>query len=123
MTGSAQHIAGHSVYILDSDGSAIGSERDATDLISEAAGTDAQMIAIPTARLDPGFLDLSTRMAGLFVEKLQTYGWRLAFLGDISDHLNRSGALTDWVREVNKGRSPWFVADRSELSAKLEAEG
>ena len=57
MTGSAQRIAGHSVYILDSDGPAIGSERDATDLISEAAGTDAQMIAIPTARLDPSFLD------------------------------------------------------------------
>jgi hypothetical protein len=46
------------------------------------------------------------------------YGLRLAVVGDISELLERSGALRDFVRESNRGRQVWFVADEAELAAR-----
>ena len=50
---------------------------------------------------------------------LATYRLRLAVVGDISRHLAESAALRHLVYESNRGEQIWFVADLSELEAKL----
>ena len=73
---------------------------------------------MPVARLDPAFFDLRSGVAGDIVQKFVNYGLRLAVVGDISESLERSGALRDFVRESNRGRQVWFVADEAELARR-----
>jgi Domain of unknown function (DUF4180) len=40
-------------------------------------------------------------------------------VGDISGALDRSASLRDFVRESNRGRQVWFVADGDELERRL----
>lgn len=74
---------------------------------------------MPASRLDPAFLDLRTRMAGEFVQKVVNYQLRLAIVGDIQAAVEVSDALRDYVREANRGRHVWFVAGLDEVAAKL----
>jgi hypothetical protein len=46
------------------------------------------------------------------------YGLRLAVVGDISEPLADSEALRDFVRESNRGRQVWFVADVAGLAGR-----
>lgn len=48
-----------------------------------------------------------------------TYRLRLVVVGDIARHLSASAALPDLVREANRGRDIWFVADLDDLAARL----
>jgi hypothetical protein len=114
-------LAGTPALLLSAEGAAIGSERDATDLIGEALGVDAQLVVIPAERLSADFFTLSTRKAGLFIQKFTNYRIRLAIVGEIGAHVDASQALADFVRESNRGRSVWFVRDMDELRAKLAA--
>ncbi len=123
MSGHVETVADRNLWFVDEDGAPIGSESDATGLIGDAAGGGAEIMVIPAERLDADFWSLETRMAGLFVQKLLNYNWRVVVLGDIDFHLDRSKALRDWVREANRGRTPWFVRDRDQLAAKLREQG
>lgn len=114
-------LAGVVVLVCDADGPKLDSERAATDLIGEAFGIGARAIAIPVARLGEGFLTLSTRIAGEVIQKFVNYGFQVGFVGDISQAVNASDALRDFVRESNRGCHVWFVADLTELEAKLAA--
>lgn len=76
-------------------------------------------IALPVARLDPGFFSLRSGVAGEVVQKLTNYRLRLAVLGDVAPLTEASTALRDWVREVNRGTTVWFVADLDELAGRL----
>jgi hypothetical protein len=105
---------------LSAEGPPLGNERDASDLIGSLHGSEAQLIAIPVERLDPRFFQLATGLAGAFVQKFVTYGLRLAVVGDIGAFVNRSEALRAFVKESNRGRHLWFVADRNELVERLE---
>jgi hypothetical protein len=105
------------VFFCPPDGAPLGSERDAVDLIGEAA--DADWVAIPAARLDPAFFALSNGMAGAFLQKFVTYGLRVAIVGDIGAHTAASGALRDFVRESNAGERIWFVPSAEALTARL----
>ncbi|WP_018177878.1 DUF4180 domain-containing protein [Jongsikchunia kroppenstedtii] len=104
------------VHHVPADGPLLRTEADATDLLGSTYGTGAEMIAIPVGRLDPDFFDLSTKVAGLFTQKLLNYRMRVAIVGDITPYLARSTALRDYVLESNRGRQLWFVADDRELS-------
>lgn len=121
MSGSPIILAGVTVYLCAAEGPALDGERAATDIIGDSYGCNPAVVAIPVARLGPGFLTLSTRIAGLVIQKFVNYGVRLAFVGDIADALADSGPLRDFVRESNRGRHVWFVADLAELEAKLAA--
>jgi len=109
------------VVILDiePDGPLLGSEADALDLIGRTYGTDTQLIAIPVERLDPGFFRLSTGIAGAFTQKFLNYRFRVAFIGDIAEHLAGSSALRDYVYESNSGNHVLFLPDRSALAARF----
>lgn len=60
-------------------------------------------------------------MAGDFVQKFANYRQGLAVVGDISQALTESSALRDFVRESNRGRHVWFVADEADLERRLSA--
>ncbi|MFI9332473.1 DUF4180 domain-containing protein [Kitasatospora sp. NPDC052868] len=107
------------VLRLTSDGPAIRSERDATDVIGDAFGQGATWVLVPAARLDGDFFRLSTRVAGGIVQKFVTYRIGLAVLGDISAHIAASDALRDFVVESNRGTQLWFLADEEAFGTRL----
>jgi hypothetical protein len=114
-----ESVNGISVGFVDAQGPVLSSEQDALDLMGETYGTDVTLIAVPVERLDPGFFDLSTRMAGHFIQKLQNYQLRLAVVGDLAAQLARSNALRDFVGETNRIGHHLFVADAPALATVL----
>lgn len=114
-----QSLNGARVWLCDADGPALSTGRDATDIIGDAYGSDVVAIALPAARLADEVFNLSTRLAGEFVQKFVNYGVALAIVGDISAHLAASAALRDFVHESNRGRHLWFVSDLEALAARL----
>lgn len=114
-------IEGTRMLRVPAQGTPLGTERDALDLIGATYGQEVDMIAIPIGRLHPDFLRLSTRMAGEFLQKMQNYGFRVAFVGDISTAIAQSDALRDFVRESNRIGRIVFVPDESALLERLRA--
>lgn len=107
------------VAVLMDDGAPLRNDSDAAGLISEAAEYRAHVIAISAKRFDAGFFRLRTGIAGQVIQKFLTYGFRLVIVGDISEHLQESSALRDFVYECNRGSHVWFVADLDELHHRL----
>lgn len=122
MSGALRVLAGQAVLVLDEEGPPIEGGRSAVDLVGKALSIGAGLVAIPTARLAPGFLTLRTRMAGEAIQKFVTYRIRVAIVGDIAGAVAASDALRDFVRESNRGRHVWFVPDLDALAARLAAE-
>jgi hypothetical protein len=114
-------LAGTPALLVSTEGAALDSERDATDLIGETFGTGAELVVIPAERFSADFFTLSTRKAGLFIQKFTNYRIRLVIVGEIGAHVSASQALADFVRESNRGQSVWFVRDMDELRARLAA--
>jgi len=112
-------LAGVKVHLCAVEGGPARSEEAAIEYLSEAWETDAEWIAVPTARLGEDFFHLETRIAGALIQKLVNYGARLAVVGDIGAHLARSKALRDFVYESNKGAYVWFVEDLDVLERML----
>jgi hypothetical protein len=109
------------VLRLESDGPLIRTADDAMDLIASTFVPDgAETVVVPVERLDPEFFRLSSGVAGEVVQKFANYRRRLVILGDVSAFVARSDAFRDWVREVNRGRDVWFVADEAELRERVE---
>ena len=116
-----RELAGTRVLVCGPDGPLLDGEQAAVDLIGDALAADARWVAIPLARLSPGFLDLKTRLAGGVLQKFVNYQRRIALVGDVADAVAGSDALRDFVRESNRGRHVWFVEDLAELETRLAA--
>ncbi|MFJ8792019.1 DUF4180 domain-containing protein [Streptomyces sp. NPDC102462] len=101
------------------DGPLLDGERAALDLIGDALGQEAQLVAVPVERIADEFFRLRSGVAGAVVQKFATYRLRLAVVGDISGHLAGSTALRDFVYESNQGDQLWFLTDPGELDARL----
>ena len=112
-------LGGVVLGLLPADGPLLAGEADAVDLIGQVYGSGVEMLVVPITRLAPDFFHLETRQAGLFIQKLQTYQLRLAFLGDLSADMARSKALHDFVGETNRIGHHLFVPDRAALAARL----
>ena len=108
------------VWMCPAEGEAVRHESDALDLIGNASYQGARWVVLPAERLDDAFFQLHTRVAGDIVQKFVQYGMGLAVLGDISRHTEDSSALRDFVRESNRGRQTWFLADVDELREHLK---
>ena len=121
MSGAPQTLAGVTVFVCPPDGPKLDGERAANDIIGDSYACEPAVVAIPVERLGEGFLTLSTRIAGNVVQKFVNYSTCVAFVGDVSDAVAQSDALRDYIRECNRGRHVWFVADMAELEAKLAA--
>ncbi len=120
MTSAITHeLGGIRILLLAAEGPKLRTVRDATDVMAEAFAQEASCLAIPISRLDNDFFRLRTGVAGEIVPKLSGYGMKAAFLGDISQHVANSDSFRDFVREANRGRDFWFVADLEELGQRL----
>lgn len=104
---------------LDAAGPALGSDRDAADLLSEAFSADATIVVIPVERLDPTFFELRSGLAGGFFQKMQNYDRRLVILGDVSAQTAASQSLHDFVFETNRHGNHLFAPDREAMLARL----
>lgn len=120
--GEPRTLGGVLVYVCDGRGPPLASERDAADIIGDAFGSGAKVVVIPIERLGPGFLTLSTRIAGEVIQKFVNYGFRVVFLGDVSAAVAESRALRDFIHESNRGRHVWFVTNVLALESRLAAE-
>ncbi|MBA8944893.1 MULTISPECIES: DUF4180 domain-containing protein [Streptomyces] len=110
---------GVTVLVCDADGAKVSGGDTALDLIGDAMGCRADVVAVPVERLADEFFALSSGVAGDVVQKFVNYRIRLAVVGDIGDRVAASDALRDFVREANRGRQVCFVADRTELEERL----
>ncbi|MEU0098826.1 DUF4180 domain-containing protein [Streptomyces sp. NPDC006267] len=111
------------VLVCEADGAAIAGVQDAMDHLIGAAFSGAEVVAVPSTRLDDRFFDLSTGLAGAILQKFANYRLRLVVVGDIGRHLAASSALPDLVREANRGRDVWFVPDMDALVTRLGPDG
>ena len=116
---NVEDFHGVKVLLVPSEGPRLRSDRDAVNLIGEAGAHRARMIAVPVERFDPDFFRLKTRIAGEFLQKFVIYQVRLAVVGDISAFVDESSALSDFVRESNRGQDVWFVANHNDLRNRL----
>ncbi|MFC9478915.1 DUF4180 domain-containing protein [Streptomyces griseus] len=115
----------HGVPVLEceADGETVADVQGALDHLIGAAFQRAEVVAVPSSRLDDSFYDLSTGFAGEVLQKFANYRLRLVVVGDISRHLAASSALPDLVREANRGRDIWFVPDLDALADRLAPNG
>ena len=107
------------VLICDRQGNTIDSRQRALDVIGDALGLGATLVAIPVVRLAPAFFDLRSGLAGEIAQVAVNYHQKLAVVGDISEYVGRSNALRDWVVECNRRNDLWFVATVEELRDRL----
>ncbi|MER6487877.1 DUF4180 domain-containing protein [Streptomyces virginiae] len=111
------------VLMCGPEGETIAGEREALDCIGNASYQGAEWAVIPVERFDEAFFRLSTRVAGDIIQKFVQYRVGIVVLGDISRHTADSAALRDFVRECNRGRQTWFLADAEELRERLAGSG
>lgn len=119
MPNSIYELKGVRALQCAAQGNPVRGSQDAIDLIGEARSHQADLVVIPAERLGDDFFRLKTRVAGEVIQKFVTYGVRLAILGDISQALDDSSALRDFVREANEGAHCWFVTNVEELERLL----
>ncbi|MFF9978857.1 DUF4180 domain-containing protein [Streptomyces erythrochromogenes] len=111
------------VLMCGAEGETIAGEREALDCIGNASYQGAEWAVIPVERFDEAFFRLSTRVAGEIIQKFVQYRVGIVVLGDISRHTAASTPLRDFVRECNRGRQTWFLADAEELRDRLTGTG
>ena len=118
MPAKAYDLHGH--HILECAASdKLHTDRDASALIGDAIGEQADTVVVPVACLSGDFFVLRTRIAGEIVQKFANYSLRLAIVGDIAKRVEASTSLRDFVHEANKGDQLWFVADREAFVTRL----
>ncbi|MFI9832182.1 DUF4180 domain-containing protein [Streptomyces sp. NPDC051913] len=122
-TDELTHLHGVTVLRCTPDGPPLDGERAALDLIGDAMGRGADVVAVPVERVAEEFFRLRSGVAGAVMLKFVNYRVRLAVVGDVSRRLGESAALRDFVRETNQGGHVWIVADDDELGERLRAAG
>jgi hypothetical protein len=115
----------HGVGVLRcaAGGPLLDGESAALDLIGDALGRDAQVVAVPARRVADTFFRLRSGVAGAVMQKFVTYRVRLAVVGDVSAHVAESTALRDFVHETNQGGHIWFLEDYAALDERLRTAG
>lgn len=103
------------LFHVPSDGPPIATEADFIDIIGNASYSGAECIVMPVSRLTPEFFRLGTGLAGAILQKCSTYQMKIAIVGDISEHLARSGPLRDFVYESNKHGFVRFLGSEADL--------
>ncbi|WP_437050893.1 DUF4180 domain-containing protein [Streptomyces sp. enrichment culture] len=110
---------GVKVLVCGADGRELSGGDTALELIGDAMGCHAEVVAVPVDRVADAFFTLRSGVAGDVVQKFANYRIRLVVVGDITARVAASEALRDFVREANRGDQVWFVTDRPELEQRL----
>ena len=112
---------GVALWHVPPDGPELATEQDAVDLVGATYGLGAEVLVVPVERFGARFFDMHAKLIGHFFSKVVQYGFRLVLLGDVRQHVEASTVFRDVVRESNRGRDVWFVADLAELDTRLAA--
>lgn len=123
MSDTVRAMHDRAVLVCDPEGPAVDGGNGALDLIGDAWGHSADVVALPVDRLDDSFFDLSSGLAGEVLQKFVNYRMPLAIIGSITSHLDASSALRAFVAESNRGQQVWFLADLAELDHRLASAG
>ena len=78
---------------------------------------DSHAIVINKEAIAGDFFVLSTGLAGDILQKLVTYQFKLAIVGDYSGYTSKP--LRDLIYECNKGRDVFFVSSEEDAIEKL----
>ena len=78
---------------------------------------DCKNIVLDKKLVAEEFFILSSGLAGEILQKIVTYGGRIALYGDYSHY--RSKPLKDFIYESNKGKDVFFVATQEEAIQRL----
>jgi hypothetical protein len=122
MTDTVKEFGGVRALVCAPDGPTVQEPQHATDIIGEALGAAVELVVLPVERLGADFFTLSSRLAGEVLQKFVNYRLQLAVVGDMSAPVDGSTAWRDLIRESNRGRHAWFVADLRELGARLSPD-
>ena len=113
---------GSTVLVVEDAGPPIDG-RVFRDLVGDAMGEGASVLAVPVARLPASFWELAGGLAGDLLQVSVNYHVRLAVVGDLPEAAISSQAFAALVRESNAGTQHWFVPSFEALRARLEAGG
>ena len=116
---SVQEFDGVRALVADADGMPISGGQDVLELIGSVYYDDVSWVVLPAERLTDDFFTLGSGVAGDIVQKFVNYRLGFAVLGDVSRFTANSTSLADFVRESNRGRHTWFVADIDEFRTRL----
>lgn len=106
------------IAIILSETPLITDGQSALDLIASIGWeNNVTRIAINKAAVGEDFFRLSTGIAGEIAQKFVNYGFRLAIIGDFSEHT--STPLQDYIRESNNGKQLFFVSSEQEAVERL----
>jgi Domain of unknown function (DUF4180) len=120
MTDKLTRMHGVPVFVCAADGAKLRTDRDALDLVADVIHHGAEMILVPVERLDDGFFQLRTGVAGEIIQKFMNYRLRVVILGNISRHVDGSPTFRSFVYESNRGAHVWFMPNVDELNQRLE---
>jgi hypothetical protein len=112
-------IHGTPVLVMPDDGAPLATAEAATEIVGDAAWGEAEIVAIPAARLTDDFFELKTGLAGEVAQKFVNYRLHLVIVGDIEARVDESVSLRAWVTESNRGRQLWFVPSIEALKERL----
>lgn len=92
--------------------------RQMLDMMADAGYNGCDGILIYKESLPEGFFDLKTGLAGEILQKFSNYNMKIAIIGDFSGY--RSKALSDFIRESNRGGRVLFKMTYDEAIAALQ---
>ena len=94
---------------------------DVVRLVEACFSEGALGVLLYAENLPPGFVDLSSGVAGTVLQKLQTYRFRAAIVIDLA-HTPHSAHFASMVGEANRGREFHFYAERQTAAAWLQGD-
>ena len=107
------------IVVIEGDGEPVVRDAaSAMDLMATARYEyGADRVALAKEAVIDDFFILSRGIAGEILQKYINYGFKLAVFGDFSRYTSKP--LRDFIRESNRGKDFFFVADREEAVKRL----
>ena len=91
--------------------------QDVLDVIGEAGYAGCSSVILMESALPASFFDLSSRLAGEFLQKFVNYRLQVAIVGEFGKFSSKS--LKDFMYESNKGREVMFLTSEMEAIEKI----
>ena len=104
------------IGVVDSS-TLVSNINDVLDLIGTAGYYECSSLVVFEEALPEAFFDLSSRIAGDYLQKFVNYRLQVAIVGDFSKF--PSSSLKDFIYESNKGSHVFFVTSEDEAIEKI----
>lgn len=119
-TDSFIELHGVPTLVCADRGPSLAGEAATLEVVGQALGLGAELVAMPLTRLGPGLFDPATGLAARLVQTFTGYRLRLAVVGDFALPTLSRPAMRAFVTQANRGDEVWFVASHRDLAERLE---